>query len=389
MMTFSIFTARTLGLSAALLCAGLTTPAALAADEGALRATIDGVVAPLMEANDIPGMAVAVTIDGQSHLFNYGLASQEEARPVDDRTLFEIGSISKSFTGTLGALAAAEGKLALSDPAARHVPELAGTVFERITLLELATYTAGGLPLQFPDGVSTQEELTAYFRNWRPSFEPGAMRLYSNPSIGLFGYAAARATGTAFDDLMTGTLLPRLGLANTYLRVPEAEMAHYAFGTSRDGRPVRVNPGALDAQAYGVKTTARDLIRFVELSMDPSSLQPALQEAVIAAQTGYVRFGETLQGLGWEIYDSSASLDTLLAGNSTPVALEPQAVERLDPPLAPQPGRFVNKTGSTGGFGAYAAFLPEKRLGIVILANRNYPNAERVKAAFAILSSLD
>lgn len=389
MMTFRAISLRPLGLAAAFLASTVGVPAAIAADADDLRASVDSVVEPLMAANAIPGMAVAISMDGESRIFNYGLAAKENGRPVDDRTLFEVGSISKVFTGTLGALVAAEGKLSLADPAARHLPELAGTAFDRITLLDLATYTTGGLPLQFPDGIADEDDLTAFYRNWRPSFEPGATRLYSNPSIGLFGYGAARAAGVAFDELMTGTLLPQLGLTSTYLRVPEAEMERYAWGSSKDDRPVRVTPGALDSEAYGIKTTAGDMIRFVELSMDPSPLEPPLEAAIAAAQTGYFRFGETMQGLGWEIYDRPGSLDTLLAGNSTPVALEPQPVERLDPPQAPQAGRFVNKTGSTGGFGAYAAFLPEKRLGIVILANRNYPNAERVKAAWAILSALE
>ena len=79
----------------------------------------------------------------------------------------------------------------------------------------------------------------------------------------------------------------------------------------------------------------------------------------------------------------------LQAGHSTPMALQPHRIARLPAPQALEGQRLLNKTGSTNGFGAYVAFVPGRDLGLVILANRNYPNAERVKIAYAILSGLE
>ncbi|SCW78743.1 beta-lactamase class C [Rhizobium mongolense subsp. loessense] len=357
--------------------------------EGRIRPVVDRTVKALMTENDVAGMAVGVSVDGRRFIFNYGLADKEKATPVTADTLFEIGSVSKTLTATLGAYAEAKGTLAFSDAVSEHLRELAGSAFDHVTVLETGTYTAGGLPLQFPDKVINNSTLTRYFREWRPGYEPGTYRVYSNPSIGLFGFLAAASLKKPFPELMEGTLFPALGLTNSYIRVPEAEMGDYAFGYNKANNPVRVTPGALDAQAYGVKTTAADLLRFVEANIDPSGLEPLLQKAIGATQTGYYRTGDMFQSLGWELYAWPAALDTLLAGNSSDMAMKPHAVAPLVPPQKPAQDVFFNKTGSTGGFGTYAAFVPTRRIGVVLLANRNYPIPERIKAAYSILAMLE
>lgn len=95
------------------------------------------------------------------------------------------------------------------------------------------------------------------------------------------------------------------------------------------------------------------------------------------------------QGLGWEMYPYPTDLARLADGTSPTVALKPNRVTALRPPRSPQPKVLINKTGSTNGFGAYVAFVPSERTGIVLLANRNYPTPARVRAAYRILTTLD
>lgn len=207
-----------------------------APDAAALRAAVDAAVRPMMAKNDIPGMAVGVTVGGKSFVFNYGVSSKQSGKPVDDRTLFEVGSVSKTFNATLGAKALVEGKLKLSDHPGRHLPALKGHPIDRATLLNLATYTAGGLTLQVPEAVTDEASLMRYLQQWKPEFAPGEKRRYSNPSIGLFGRAAAAAMGRDYADAVESDLLPRLGLRETYLRVPASAMADYATGYDKDDR---------------------------------------------------------------------------------------------------------------------------------------------------------
>jgi beta-lactamase class C len=349
---------------------------------------LQAAVRPIMQQQQIPGMAIAITINGQPHYFNYGLASKETGQKVTQDTLFEIGSVSKTFTATLAAYANATGKFPLSDKASQVLPALRGSALDNITVLQLATYTAGGLPLQFPAEFDTPDTMLGYFKQWTPNYAAGTHRQYSNPSIGLFGYLAAQRMGAPFDEVMEKTLLPKLGLSHTWLKVPQTEMGVYAQGYDKENKPVRVGPGALDSEAYGVKTSATDMLRFVEANLKPSNLEQPLQQAIATTHTGYYTVGGMTQGLGWERYTYPITLEKLLAGNSTEMAMHAHKVEWLNPPEPQSDNVLFNKTGSTGGFGTYVVFVPSKDIGIVILANKNFPIPERIKIAHTILNVL-
>lgn len=133
--------------------------------------------APLLEEHDVPGIAVAVTVDGRQHFFEFGVADKKTQAAV-----------------TRG------------------------------------TYTAGGLPLQFPDSVTDAEQMTAYFQQFQPEAAPGAIRQYSNPSIGLLGNIAALALHGDFTHLLESQMLPSLGLARSFVNVPDTARDSYAWG---------------------------------------------------------------------------------------------------------------------------------------------------------------
>lgn len=351
-----------------------------------LQTRVDAVIKPLMEKHAIPGMAVAVFADGHEHVFTYGEANKAEHEPVSRDTLFEVGSLSKTYTATLVALASAEGKVDLAAPASRYQPALSNTALGQATLLELGAYSADCLPLQFPDDVENDAQALVFLQQWQRKAAPGTQRCYSNPSLGLFGDLAARAQQLPFAQLMEDSLLPKLGLHNTYLQVPASAQNQYAQGYDAQQRPVRVSPGAFADEAYGIKTTIVDALRYVRVQMQPELLTAPLKQAITLTHQGYFQVGSMTQGLGWERYPAPVTLPTLLEGNGAGMIRQPHAVTRLTPASAADAGAWYNKTGSTNGFGAYVAFIPAKGLGIALLANRNYPNEARVEAAYQILS---
>ncbi len=259
-------------------------------------------ITPLIEQQKIPGMAVAVIYQGKPYYFTWGYADIAKKQPVTQQTLFELGSVSKTFTGVLGGDAIARGEIKLSDPATKYWSELTAKQWNGITLLHLATYTAGGLPLQVPDEVKSSSDLLRFYQNWQPAWAPGTQRLYANSSIGLFGALAVKPSGLSFEQAM---------------------------------------------------------------------------------QTG-----DMYQGLGWEMLDWPVNPDSIINGSGNKIALAARPVKAITPPTPAVRASWVHKTGATGGFGSYVAFIPEKELGIVMLANKNYPNPARVTAAWQILNAL-
>ena len=361
----------------------------VAADLSSQQVTslVKAAIEPLMEQQEIPGMSVAVLYKGRAQFVNFGVADLESRRRVTENTLFELGSVSKTFTGTLAGVMIRNGEIRLNDPVQKYWPQLTGEQWRPVRMLHLATYTAGGLPLQLPDDVTDQASLLRFYQEWQPEAAPGTLRQYSNASIGLFGSLMVKGD---YEQAMARNVFQPLRLTRTYITVPPSMMLDYAWGY-KNGQPVRVSPGMLDAEAYGVKSTARDMLTFMQANVDPNRLSSGnavLRNAIRTAQARYFKVGTLFQGLGWEIYDWPVTADTLIGDSDNAVALQPRPVTPLNPVGPSQRASWVHKTGATNGFGAYIAFIPERNSGIVILANKNYPNPLRIKAAWQILQAL-
>ena len=354
-----------------------------------IESAVDTAVRPVMAKCNIPGVAVGVTVVGKPYVFSYGVASTETRQPVTRDTLFEIGSITKTFTATLASYAQVCGYLSLSDTTSKHLPYLQGSKFGEVTLLHLGTHTPGGLPMQVPAKIGNNDQLMQYFKDWQPTYQPGKYRTYANPGIGMLGLITAKSMGEDFVGLIEHRLFSALDMKSSYINVPEAKMADYAQGYTKEDAPIRMASGVLSSETYGIRTTVADMIRFVEANMDSIGLDKKLQRAITATHTGYFKAGPMTQDLIWEQYPYPVTLKTLLEGNSPEIIFNATPVTELNPPEEPHDNVWINKTGSTNGFGAYVAFVPERRLGIVILANKSYPIADRVTTAYQILMSLD
>lgn len=353
--------------------------------EQEIKKLVDQNFKPLLDKYDVPGMAVGVIQNNKKYEMYYGLQSVQDKKAVNSNTIFELGSVSKLFTATAGGYAKTKGTLSFGDTPGKYWKELRNTPIDQVNLLQLATYTSGNLALQFPDEVKTDQQVLTFFKEWKPKNPIGEYRQYSNPSIGLFGKVVALSMNKPFDQVLENTIFPELGLKHSYVNVPKTQMQNYAFGYNQENQPIRVNPGPLDAPAYGVKSTLPDMLKFINANLNPQKYPANIQRAINETHQGFYQVGTMYQALGWEEFSYPAPLQTLLDSNSEQIVMKPNKVTAI----SKEPSvKMFHKTGSTNGFGTYVVFIPKENIGLVMLTNKRIPNEERIKAAYAVLNAI-
>ena len=350
---------------------------------------VNETISALIKEQAIPGMAVGVIHKGKPHYYTYGLADVKLHKPVTTKTIFELGSVSKTFTGVLAGDSMARNEIKPTDSVKKYWPELTGPQWGNINVLHLATYSTGGLPLQIPDGIHNKSALLDYYQQWQPSWTPGTKRVYSNASLGLLGVLTANAAQMDFQQAMKTRVIEPLKLSNTWFHVPKSHEKHYAWGYVNN-QPRHVSPGMLDDESYGLKSSIEDMTKWVQINLDSNVVKSrTLRKGIDLSQLGYYYSENKIyQGLGWEMYDYPVNEELVIRNSSNDVALMAKEIQAVKPEHMDGRQLLIHKTGATNGFGAYVAFIPSEKIGIVMLANKNFPNAQRVKAAFAILNVL-
>ncbi|MBW5485305.1 serine hydrolase [Streptomyces bambusae] len=224
----------------------------------------------------IPGLAVGVLMDGQEVYAAHGVTNVDHPQPVDENTLFHLGSVTKIFTATALVRLAAEGKVDLDAPVRRYVPELVladERTAEQITVLNLLNHTAG-LEWNLIDTEAGDGSLAAFVAKMAELAivaPPGARASYSQAAYNLAGRVVEKVTGLPYEKAVAELLLEPLGLSNTFFDMDDVITRKFAVGYNRgeDGqlRPAKPwkaypagargnNPGG------GIVSTVGDLLRW-------------------------------------------------------------------------------------------------------------------------------
>lgn len=347
---------------------------------------VNDVMQAYLQKNEVPGAAVIVYVDGKPSAYYFGYADKETKKPVTKDTIFELGSITKVMTTLLLAQEVDFAKIKLKEPINKYIPTLPVS-FDKMSVRSLATHTSG-LPFNAPPDVTNRSEWEKFASTWKPEQTSESEYLYSNVGIGMLGQALETVTHQNFNQLYRTKILAPLGMQPIALTVPKKLEEFYAKGYNEQGQvQPPISDGVFPATG-AMKASAEDMSKFLSASIGLPQTPESIFYPMRMTQTAYMEAGGTDLGLGWQIHViTSAKLKALRGGND--LGLQPVAVSQVyaDPKF--DGNALIDKTGSTDGFRAYIAVIPNKKTGIVILTNRHVPGNAVVVVGREILFKLN
>ncbi|MEP2788646.1 MAG: serine hydrolase [Kangiellaceae bacterium] len=300
------------------------------------------------------GATVVLIEHGKTEYLNFGLTNQQDNTATTSSALFEIGSISKTFTSIALASMVKEGKVKLNDPVQKYLPSKVKIPTRNgkvITLESLANHTSAlpRLPSNMPynDPLDpyadyTIELMYEFLNNYQLTRDIGEKLEYSNLAVGLLGHALSLIDGKSYQQMITDRVLIPLSMSNTFVDVPASHASQQSDGhdaglnkTKHWKLPALAGAGALNSNA-------KDMALYLGANLNPSKAlrQTSLIEAISLSHQKTIdakKHGASV-GLGWFIAEHKN-------------------------------GSYLWHNGGTGGFRSFMGFDQENQRGIIILEN--------------------
>jgi CubicO group peptidase (beta-lactamase class C family) len=311
-------------------------------DEAAVKARLEQVAQSYTAGNAY--MGTVLVVDGDKVLLDkgYGMADLGWGNANAPDVKFHLGSLTKQFTAALVLLLQEDGKLKIDDPVSKYLPDTPKT-WEKITLAELLGHTSG-IP-NFTDmkefGVwrmspHTVDEELAFFKDKPLDFEPGSKFAYSNSNFEVLGAVIEKVSGKKYVDMLQERILTPLGMKDSGLDTDELILPRRAQGymQGKDGLVLARSESMTAPWAAGsMYSTTGDLLKWEHGLFGGKVLNADSLKAMTTP-------GKGNYGLGVFISDKDGV-------------------------------KVVDHGGGIEGFNTHLAYVPEKRIAIVVLGNVN------------------
>ena len=322
-----------------------------------------------MEETQTPGAAVGILYDGEEQVAGFGVTSLENPLEVTPDTLFQIGSITKTFTGTAAMRLVERGELDLDAPVRTYLPGLTLSdegVAASVTMRHLLTHTGGWIGDHFDDFGDGDDALARICDSMSalPQLTPvGEVWSYNNAGFYLAGRVIEVAADVPYEQAVQELVLGPLGLEETFFFAEDVMTRRFAVGHHRneEGPPTVARPwpiGRAHHPAGGLASTVRDLLRYARFHLgdgDGLLSRTTLEEM----QTSQVEVGSIFEqvGITWSISERTGT-------------------------------RLIGHGGGTNGQIAFFFFVPEHRAAFAILTNHQRGGEVSLAARGAALEAI-
>ena len=326
-----------------MICAVVIPPASYGLDD---REKIDPFAHQLIADQIVVGLVIGIVKGGKSQVIAYGETIKGSGIAPNGNTLYEIGSVTKVFTGDLLSSMVQNGEVNLRDPLQKYLPPSTKVPVadgKPITLEHLATHTSG-LP-RMPDNFKPVDPLNPYadytveqmyvFLNGHELRRPPGQYEYSNYAMGLLGHVLGHHKGMTYEQFLRDRILKPLGMKDTGITLNEEQGKRLAPPYNAALKPAKNWDIPALAGAGAIRSSAGDMIKFIlaNLKEDHEPLSQALRLAQVKRHS--MEEGLSM-GLGWHLGRDGATL-------------------------------WHN--GGTGGYRAWLAIAPDRGIGVVVLTN--------------------
>ena len=309
---------------------------------------IDSFVSPYIQLSATAGLSIGVLKNGKMSFYGYGETSKGNKKLPDEKSIFEIGSISKTFTAILLADAVNDARVKLSDPIHQYIPEAAHLQFENtpITLQMLSNHSSG-LP-RMPDNFDNttdwknpyrsydKQKLTSFLKGLTLKRKPGTAYEYSNLGVAVLGMILEKIYEKKFEQLVLEKIVAPLRISQTKQLLGSGDSLDFTSGYDENGLLTSHWEFDAFAPAGALRSTAADMLVYANAYIGGSAR--VLDRAIKLTMQPTFDKESVKTGLGWHF-------------------------------IKPGKDEIIFHNGGTGGYRSYLAVNRNKKFAVVILSN--------------------
>ncbi len=315
---------------------------------------IDGILQPFMFKSKTVGLSIGVLKDGKTSFYNYGETKKDNRQIPSSKNLYEIGSITKTFTGLLLAKVVIEKKISLNDPVNKYLPKDIPVIKfgnDTLKIIHLSNHTSGLPPL--PGNLDLNNNLSNPYKNYDAvrlyaflktvtlAQKPGVKFEYCNLAVGLLGTILEKVNKMPFEKIVNNFICAKAGMDATKQMLTKKDSSLFTQGYTET---IDVQ-GQWDFKALGaagcLRSNADDMLKYAMLNLGSKDI--VLQKAIELSHTStFNQDGENI-ALNWFIRELGW-------------------------------GNVLFHNGGTGGYRSFLAINQSTKNAVIILSNTAVSN---------------